>query len=173
MPAAVPAARPDDEKQIRVAIDAFAQAFLKADAKAIAELFTEDGEAVGAEGGTIQGREALEEHYAARFADGSGDKIETTLDSIKFLDSGVGARRRPEQTGGYVAASSARPSSAFRPGYQRSNVSRRSSFRTRVRTWSRRWRSPLGPCICCFLTIRRLITWFTVDSANMSVIASP
>jgi hypothetical protein len=84
-----PAARPDDEKQIRVAIDAFAQAFLKADAKAIAELFTEDGEAVGAEGGTIQGREALEEHYAARFADGSGDKIETTLDSIKFLDSGV------------------------------------------------------------------------------------
>ena len=30
-PAAVPAARPDDEKQIRVAIDAFAQAFLKAE----------------------------------------------------------------------------------------------------------------------------------------------
>jgi uncharacterized protein (TIGR02246 family) len=87
--AAAPADRADDEKAIRATVDAFAQAFHKGDAKAIAEMFTEDGEAVDAEGGTIQGREALQEHYAARFAAGPGDKIETTVESIKFLAAGV------------------------------------------------------------------------------------
>jgi uncharacterized protein (TIGR02246 family) len=86
---AAPAGRSDDEKAIRATIDAFAQAFQKGDAQAIAQLFTEDGEAVDPDGGTIQGREALQEHYAARFAAGPGDKLETTIEAIKILAPGV------------------------------------------------------------------------------------
>ena len=61
---------------------------------------------------------------------------------------------RPEQTGGYAAVSSIGPGSPFMPGYHRSNVRRRSSFRTCVRTWSNRCGSPVGPArICCFLAL--------------------
>ena len=84
-----PAARPDDEKGVRAAIDAFAQAFAKGDAKAIAGLFTENGEAVDGDGEAIRGREALEAHYAARFAEIPGAKIETGIESIKPLAPGV------------------------------------------------------------------------------------
>src|SRR5580698_5355123 len=68
-PPAKSAARSDEEKAIRASVDAFAQAFQNNDARAIADLFTEDGEAVDAEGGTIEGRGALEAHYASRFAE--------------------------------------------------------------------------------------------------------
>ncbi len=84
-----PAVRPEDEKGIRAAIDAFAQAFGKGDARAIAGLFTENGEAVGDDGEAIQGRDALEGHYAARFADAPGAKVETGIESIKPLAPGV------------------------------------------------------------------------------------
>jgi uncharacterized protein (TIGR02246 family) len=84
-----PGAQTGEEKEIQAANEAFAQAFLKGDAKAIAELFTEDGEAVAPEGETVQGRGAIEEHYAARFAEGPGSKIVTTTDAIKFLAPGV------------------------------------------------------------------------------------
>jgi uncharacterized protein (TIGR02246 family) len=82
-------ARSEDENSIRAAIDAFVEAFRKGDASAIGAMFTEDGEAVDAEGDTIQGRAALEKHYAARFADGPADKLETTVESITFLAPGV------------------------------------------------------------------------------------
>jgi uncharacterized protein (TIGR02246 family) len=84
-----PAGRSEDEKAIRSATEAFAQNFLKGDAKAIASGFTEDGEAVDAEGSAIQGRAALEEHYAERFAASPGEKIGTTIESIHFLAPGV------------------------------------------------------------------------------------
>jgi uncharacterized protein (TIGR02246 family) len=88
-PAAAPAGPSGDEKEIRAAINAFAEAFLKGDARAIAERFAEDGEAIDAEGGTIQGRREIEAHYAARFAERSGDSLRTTVESIKFLAPGV------------------------------------------------------------------------------------
>src|SRR5262245_36871548 len=72
-----PAGRSEDEKAIRAATEAIAQNFLKGDAKAVAGGFTPDGEAIDAEGGAIQGRAALEEHYAARFATSPGDKLAT------------------------------------------------------------------------------------------------
>ena len=87
---AVPApGRSDDERAIRAAIDAFALAFQKGDARAIAGLFTEDGEAIDSEGGTIQGRTALESHYAGRLAEAPGDKLETAVETIAFLAPGV------------------------------------------------------------------------------------
>jgi len=88
-PSADTAGRSEDEKAVRAALAGFSEAFRKGDAKAIASLFTEDGEAVDAEGGTIQGREAIGEHYAARFATGPGEKMEATIETIKFLAPGV------------------------------------------------------------------------------------
>jgi uncharacterized protein (TIGR02246 family) len=84
-----PAARSDDEKAIQAEFDAFGQAFQNGDAKAIAALFTEDGEAVGVEGETIQGRKAIAEHYASRFAEEPGDRFESTIESIKLLAPGI------------------------------------------------------------------------------------
>jgi uncharacterized protein (TIGR02246 family) len=84
-----PSARAEDERAIRETIDGFAAAFQRRDPKAIAGLFTEDGEAVDAEGGTIQGRRALEEHYAGRIAEAPGDKLETTVETIASLAPGV------------------------------------------------------------------------------------
>jgi uncharacterized protein (TIGR02246 family) len=88
-PSADSASRSDDEKAIRASVASFTAAFEKGDAKAIADLFTEDCEAVDADGGTIQGREAIAEHYGARFAASPGDKMETTVETIKFLAPGV------------------------------------------------------------------------------------
>jgi uncharacterized protein (TIGR02246 family) len=88
-PSADSAGRSEDEKAVRAAVASFTLALQKGDAKTIASLFTEDGEAVDAEGGTIQGREAIAEHYAARFATSPGDKMETTIETIKFLAPGV------------------------------------------------------------------------------------
>ncbi|HEY2155167.1 MAG TPA: SgcJ/EcaC family oxidoreductase, partial [Isosphaeraceae bacterium] len=78
-----------DEKAVRGAIDAFAQAFARGDAKALAGLFTENGEAVDLDGEAIQGREALEAHYAGRFADAPGGRLETGVESIKPLAHGI------------------------------------------------------------------------------------
>jgi uncharacterized protein (TIGR02246 family) len=88
-PSAESGSRSDDEKAIRATVATFTDAFQKGDAKTIASLFTEDGEAVDADGGTIQGREAIAEHYGARFATSPGDKMETTIETIKFLAPGV------------------------------------------------------------------------------------
>jgi uncharacterized protein (TIGR02246 family) len=84
-----PGARADDVKAIRASLDDFAQAFRKADAKAIGALFAEEGEAVDGEGNSIQGRDALQSHYAARFNANPGETIETTVETIKFLAPGV------------------------------------------------------------------------------------
>jgi uncharacterized protein (TIGR02246 family) len=80
-----PSARPEDEKAIRVVIDAFIAAVAKGDAKAIAGLFTEQGEAIGIGGEAIRGREALEAHYGSRFADGPGEKLEVDVELLHFL----------------------------------------------------------------------------------------
>ncbi|HKI17161.1 MAG TPA: SgcJ/EcaC family oxidoreductase [Isosphaeraceae bacterium] len=88
-PSADNTGRFDDEKAIRAALASFSAAFQKGDAKTIASLFTEDGEAVDADGGAIQGRQTIEEHYAARFAASPGEKMEGTIESIKFLAPAV------------------------------------------------------------------------------------
>ncbi len=77
--------RADDERAIREAIEAFTQAFQKGDAPALAGLFTEEGEAIDAEGGTLKGRAAIEDHYRGRLSESSGDRLEVTVESISFL----------------------------------------------------------------------------------------
>ena len=75
----------EDEKAIRSLTNAFVEAFGKGDAKAIAALFTEQGEAIDADGAAIRGRESLEAHYTERFEANPGEKIETTIELIHFL----------------------------------------------------------------------------------------
>ena len=59
-PTADSAGRSEDENAIRTGVASFARAFRDRDARAIARMFAEDGEAVDSEGGTIQGRAAIE-----------------------------------------------------------------------------------------------------------------
>jgi uncharacterized protein (TIGR02246 family) len=82
-------AAPADDQAIRATITAFEEAFPKHDARAIAALFAEEGEAIDADGRTIQGRPALEQHYTARFKAGVPAKIVTTIDSVRLLAPGV------------------------------------------------------------------------------------
>ena len=58
-------------------------------------------------------------------------------------------------------------------GYQRAKSAERSSLRTRVRTCRRRWAPRGDHRICCFLTIRRLMTRLTAPSAVAVEIGSP
>ncbi|MDR3635221.1 MAG: SgcJ/EcaC family oxidoreductase [Isosphaeraceae bacterium] len=81
--------RPAEEKEVRAAVDAFVRAFNKADAKGIATLFAQEGEAVDPDGQTIHGRPALEAHYASRFAESTADKVANSVDAIAFLAPGV------------------------------------------------------------------------------------
>src|SRR5216684_2874031 len=80
------------------------------------------------------------------------------------------------QTGGYAAASgSARSSrsSEAKAGYHTRNVAASSPLSVRVRACRRRC-APSGiHRMCCFLTIRLLTTWLTVDSTNALEIVSP
>ncbi len=67
-----PAKTPADPRQVRAEIEAsnaqFAAAMKRADAAAIASMFTEDGEVIPpAAKGLVTGRAALEGYYAARF----------------------------------------------------------------------------------------------------------
>jgi uncharacterized protein (TIGR02246 family) len=96
-----PAGAAEDEKAIRATISAFAQAFQNGDAAAIAQLFTEDAEAVDADGASIQGRAALQDHYAARFDSDPGIKLGTAVESVKMIAPGVA--RETGRTAEYAA----------------------------------------------------------------------
>ena len=71
------------------------------------------------------------------------------------------------------AATSVRWADLASPGYQRAKSPARSLLRTRVRTCRSRWAPRGDQRICCFLTMRRLMTWLTVASAVAVEIGSP
>jgi uncharacterized protein (TIGR02246 family) len=83
------AANADEETAIRQTLHAFSAAFERGEARSIANLFVEDGEAVDLEGVSLQGRAALERHYAERIADNPGGKLAFTLNTFKLLAPGV------------------------------------------------------------------------------------
>jgi uncharacterized protein (TIGR02246 family) len=62
----------------------FADAFNKGDAKAIAAMYTENGEAHDADGRRMVGRGAIEKAYADQFAAKQGHVIEVLPKSIRF-----------------------------------------------------------------------------------------
>ncbi|WP_435010766.1 YybH family protein [Tundrisphaera lichenicola] len=89
-PAQAPEQVPSDvDKEIRATLASFVESFDQGNAQSIADLFTEGGEAIDHEGVAIRGREAIKDHYAGRFADMPGDKIEGIVESIHLLAPGL------------------------------------------------------------------------------------
>jgi uncharacterized protein (TIGR02246 family) len=74
-----------DLAAIRAGSQAFAAAFNKGDAKALAALWTKDGDYVDDVGRTFSGREAIEKGYAAHFSSNPKTKIRVIIDSLKLL----------------------------------------------------------------------------------------
>src|SRR5436305_67061 len=66
--------REGDRDQIRKSSYDFVQAYEKGDAKAIAALWTEQGEYHDDSGHVLQGRAAIEKAYAAHFKEKPGEK---------------------------------------------------------------------------------------------------
>jgi uncharacterized protein (TIGR02246 family) len=77
-------ARAADRAAIQTASREFATAFNKGDAKAVAALWTEQGECYDAAGEPILGRAAIEQAFAEFFKDNPRAKIETLIASIRF-----------------------------------------------------------------------------------------
>jgi uncharacterized protein (TIGR02246 family) len=78
-----------EQDAIRQSSQAFAAAFNKGDAKAVAALWTEDGDYIDEVGRTFTGREAIEKEYAAFFAANPGVQIRIIVDSVKLLADGA------------------------------------------------------------------------------------
>ena len=72
---------------IRESSRAFVAAFDKGDAKAVAALWTEDGEYSDERGQVFTGRAAIEKEYATFFAANPGAKLKLTIDSLKRLSA--------------------------------------------------------------------------------------
>ena len=87
------AAQPDpaaaDISLIRAGSEAFVAAFNKHDAKAVAALWTEQGEYIDDTGRTIAGRDAIEKDYAAFFAENPDVQIQIVIDSLRVLSDAV------------------------------------------------------------------------------------
>jgi uncharacterized protein (TIGR02246 family) len=82
--------KPDKGKaeNAKIAVSKTAEAFVKAfdagDAKAVAALWTAEGELVGADGEQMRGRKAIEESYIAFFKENPKAKAEVSITSIKL-----------------------------------------------------------------------------------------
>jgi uncharacterized protein (TIGR02246 family) len=83
--ATVPATRSDDEKAIKLLLDAFTKAFNAGDAKAAAATYTETAIVVDERGERTEGRAAILDQYAASFAEHPGTKIAIQVDALRFL----------------------------------------------------------------------------------------
>ncbi|WP_435011908.1 YybH family protein (plasmid) [Tundrisphaera lichenicola] len=79
------AARGDDEKAIKVLLDAFTKAFNVGDATAAADTYAETAIVVDEQGERTEGRAAIGDHYARSFADNPGSKISIQVEALRFL----------------------------------------------------------------------------------------
>lgn len=77
--------RSADEAAIRANITQFVKAYNAHDAKAIAALFTPDGQIEDKEGEVTEGREAIAQDFDDLFAEMPQRKIEIFVESIRFL----------------------------------------------------------------------------------------
>src|SRR5436190_20961093 len=79
----------DLQKQISAAAERLHQAFEKRDAKAISELFTENGEYVDDTGEVFHGRKAIEAEFDAAFKILRASSISVELLSIRPIAPGI------------------------------------------------------------------------------------
>jgi uncharacterized protein (TIGR02246 family) len=76
--------READKAAIKKALDEFAAAFKKGDGKAVAALWTTEGEYISDDGTTFNGRAALEKAYTEFFSKNPDNLMDVEIDSIKF-----------------------------------------------------------------------------------------
>ena len=78
------------ETEIRKAVEAYVQAFNKADAKALAAMWSPEAVYINPlSGDEVVGREAIEKQFTAIFAETKGAKLEAATDSVQFISPGV------------------------------------------------------------------------------------
>jgi uncharacterized protein (TIGR02246 family) len=80
-----PPDRSADEAAIRANIAQFVKAYNAGDVKAVAALFTPDGEAWDKEGNEAEGREAIAQTFADMFKAAPKRNIEVFVESIRFI----------------------------------------------------------------------------------------
>ena len=78
-----------NQMAIQKAIDSYVAAFNKADAKALADHWTDSGQLVTPGGKTLQGHSELEKEFAAYFADTKNAKLELAGTTINLLSPNV------------------------------------------------------------------------------------
>ncbi|MBI1247023.1 SgcJ/EcaC family oxidoreductase [bacterium] len=81
----------EDELAVLAAVDSYVIAFNKADAKRLAEHWTEDGEFVLSSGEVLKGRAAIEESFATYFKETGNAKLELYDTQIKMISPRVAA----------------------------------------------------------------------------------
>ena len=74
---------------IRTGSQAFVDAFNRADAKAVAMLWTADGDYIDDAGRRFQGRAAIEKEYADFFNEHRGVKIRIVIESLRLIGGGA------------------------------------------------------------------------------------
>lgn len=117
-PKAQPAAstaRSEDRAGIRSTMDSFVKAFESGDAKALAALWTADGEYHNEQGTTVGGQAALEKGFAEFFAKTPEVKAEVHPESLRFLSAGLAVEegRVAVRSGPAASAKNARYSATF------------------------------------------------------------
>ncbi len=84
-PAAADQADHQEEQAIRREVETFTKAYNAHDAKAVAEVFIPGGEIVNEDGETAQGREAIQQTFAAVFQQQPKSQINVAIQSIRLL----------------------------------------------------------------------------------------
>ncbi len=74
---------------IRAGSESFVAAFNKHDAKGVAALWTADGEYIDDSGRAINGRDAIEQDYAAFFTENPNVEIKMVIDSLRVISGDV------------------------------------------------------------------------------------
>ena len=87
--AAAPGDNANDEAALKKRAEAFAAAFDKGDAKAVAAFWTTDGDYVDETGRDLKGRDEIEKAFAAFFAENKGLKVQIHTESLRFVTPDV------------------------------------------------------------------------------------
>ena len=87
-PAAAPTFTPE-QKAVADTIGAFAKAYGTADAKVLAEFFTDDVVVTDPEGVETRGKKAVAEMYAGAFQENPGLKLESEVAEVRFITPDV------------------------------------------------------------------------------------
>lgn len=89
----LPAAAPKDAgphakelAALQMSAQAFTEAFNRGDAKAVAALWTKEGDYIDESGQRFEGRDAIEKEYASFFAAHPGAKITLVVDSLRLAN---------------------------------------------------------------------------------------